>query len=308
MGLDNREYIREEQKRYGGGGQGGFSFGVPGASGGRSIVIILIIINFVMVFLDAFSPIINAAAVESDPEKYKPIHAISDWLSLSSDAIWQVWTFLTYGFVHAGIDSSLMHVVGNMLALFFLGRAVEQRLGGEEFLKFYLTAIIVGGLVFVISQKIQGTPGSCVGASGAVSAVVALFVFMYPRMTVLLFFVIPMRAWVLGVILVAVDLMSALNPESRVAWEAHLGGAAFGAAYYYFQWNFKWLKTGWIQRMFSNKPSLKVHDPDAKFNKLKSDADKVLEKINEQGEDSLSRSERRTLNKYSKELRNRREN
>ena len=305
MGLDNREYIREEQKRYGGGGQG-FSFGVPGA-GGRSVVIILIIVNFALVLLDAFTPVINTADVELDPANIEPIHGLSYWLSLRTDELWQVWTFLTYGFVHAGIDANFMHVAGNMLALFFLGRAVEQRLGGEEFLKFYLFAIVVGGVVFVVSQMIQGTPATCVGASGAVSAVVALFIFMYPRMTVLLFFVIPMRAWVLGVLLIGMDLLHAFDPETRIAWEAHLGGAAFGAAYFYFRWNFGWLKTEWVQNLFSGKPRLRVHDPDARFNKLKLDADKVLQKINEMGEESLTRGERKTLNKYSKELRSRRQ-
>ena len=297
MGLDNREYIREEQRRYGGGLQGGMGFGGGGQS---SMVIKLIIINVVILFLDLFFPI-----VEGQGEK---VHLLNHWMAIKTDSLWQIWTFISYGFAHSGIDSktSIWHIAGNMLALFFLGRAVEQRLGGQEFLKFYLFGILVGGIAFVVSQLIQGQTGACVGASAAVSAVVILFCFMYPNVTVLLFFVIPMRAWILGVLFVGMDLMRAFDPETRVAWESHLAGAAFGAAYFYFRWNFNWLRIDWLAGMFSRKPSLRVHDPDSKFNKLKRDADRILAKINAEGEESLNRGERKILNRYSQELRKRR--
>ena len=46
----------------------------------------------------------------------------------------------------------------------------------------------------------------CFSASGAVTAVIMLFVFLYPHRTILLFMVIPAPAWVLGVIVIALDL------------------------------------------------------------------------------------------------------
>ena len=57
--------------------------------------------------------------------------------------------------------------------------------------------------------------------------------------------------------------------------------------------------------MFSSKPKLRVHDPgsSARDEKLKAQADKILEKISEQGEESLTSKERKILNKYSKKLR-----
>jgi hypothetical protein len=146
--------------------------------------------------------------------------------------------------------------------------------------------------------------GSLVGASGGVSAVVALFVFMFPRATLLLFGVIPMRAWILGVILLAHNFYIALNPESRTAWEAHLIGFGFGAAYYYGKWNFSALKFGGLPK---RKPKLRVHDPDEGDDpQLQEEADRILKKISEQGEASLSRRERKVLTQYSQRLRQRR--
>ena len=126
---------------------------------------------------------------------------------------------------------------------------------------------------------------------------------MYPRVTVLLFFVIPVPAWSIGVILVLLDLSRAFSPDSPIAWQAHLAGFAFGAAYFYFQWNFSWLKFDWLTSLFSSKPKLRVHNPNRGAEKLKQQADEVLAKIAEFGESSLTSRERKILNRYSAELR-----
>jgi membrane associated rhomboid family serine protease len=70
------------------------------------------------------------------------------------------WTIITYMFLHAG----LMHLAFNMLALFFFGPRVEERLGSRNFLTLYLVAGITGALAALIT-----TPGAAVlGASGGV--------------------------------------------------------------------------------------------------------------------------------------------
>lgn len=299
MGLDNRDYIRDEQRRY---SQGGYGFG-SGRPGPMSITTIIIIINVVVFFLDAFTPKIDNVNM----------HWLANFLAMDTGSLWRVWAFLTHGFAHAGIDSDIgiMHLAGNMITLFFLGRYVEMSLGRQEYLKFYLAAIVVSGVVFAISRVLRMQPGDpgtiCLGASGAVTAVVALFIFMYPKVTVLLFFVVPMPAWVVGVLLVGLDLYRAFEPNTVIAWESHLAGAAFGCLYYVSGWRFTWLDLGWFSKLVSGRPQLRVHDPDSRFEKLKSEADRLLAKINEQGEESLSTHERKILNRYSRELRNRRE-
>lgn len=294
-----------------------------GTTGGsrRSIVSIIIIINVLIFVVDAFTSIpadrlaqykavLENTPVEERAKIQKPARWLSSTMALNADVVqrpWNIWQLLTHGFAHASIDSSssFFHVGFNMMALFFLGRPVESRYGRDEFLRFYLVAIVVSGVGWVAAQWIAGTTNStAVGASGAVSAVIALFIMNYWDETIYLFGAIGMKAWVMGAILIAVDLLRAFSSDSHVAWEAHLVGMAFGAAYFQFKWSFSWMKFGWLSNALSAKPKLRVHDPDAKDEALKEQADQVLEKIAREGEGSLSNKERRILEKYSKSLRN----
>ena len=292
------------------------------------MVVTLIIINVAVFVLDMFSDFGGGerrpeVAVEStrsgqaDPESVAQpqpaksnINPLMRFLALESTVYqkpWNIWTLLSHGFAHASISSkeSFFHIGSNMLVLFFLGRPIEQRLGPTEFLKFYLIAIVVSGLGYVLLNL--GSPYSrAVGASGAVSAVVALFIFLYPKQTLLLMGVIPMPAWVLGVFIVLMDVMRAFDPESPIAWEAHLTGFAFGAAYFYRSWNFSWLELEKIGGWFKAKPRLKVHR-ETSDDKIRKQADEILEKINQHGESSLTARERKILKKYSQQVRNQRD-
>ena len=287
MGLQDRQYYQDSYSSPWDSG------GYAPESGQRSIIITLIIINVGIFVLDMFTPV-----------KTQGSHWLSDALALKPaelfSAPWNVWQFLSYGFAHASINSkeNIFHVGSNMLVLFFLGKPIEQRLGRAEFLRFYIIAILVAGLGYFAINFNGGAP--MVGASGAVSAVVALFIFFYPRSTLLVFGVFPIRTWILGVILVGFDLLRSLNPESHIAWEAHLTGFAFGAAYYHLKLNFQRLDFSGLAKVFSGRPKLKIHQPE----QLKKEADAILQKINEQGEESLTAKERRTLQRYSAQIRN----
>jgi membrane associated rhomboid family serine protease len=290
MGLHDRQYYRYEASES--------RWQEPGS--GRSIVRTLIIINAVIFFLDAFSPATGPPPFEHQNRW------LSDFMSFRPadlfDAPWNCWRLLTYGFAHASITSqdSIFHVGGNMLVLFFLGRAIEDRLGRWEFLRFYLLAIVVAGLgyAFLAATRARGT----VGASGAVSAVIALFVFYYPRQMLYLFGVLPIPAWAVGVLVVFMDMMRSLAPESRIAWQAHLVGFAFGAAYYALNLNFGWLQADGLKSLFARKTTLRIHKPD-RDQKLQAQADAILQKISEQGEASLSSKERDILRRYSEQIR-----
>ena len=125
------------------------------------------------------------------------------------------------------------------------------------------------------------------GASGAVSAAVVLFIFMYPRETILLMGILPMPAWVLGVLLLGGNILTALNPTSAIAWEAHFVGAAFGYLYFKLQGSFARFHWDGSAKWKRSRTKLKLHDPDTIDQKLQLDADKILAKISEQGEESL---------------------
>ena len=109
--------------------------------------------------------------------------------------------------------------------------------------------------------------------------------------------------------MLAINIYYALAPGSGVAWEAHAAGALFGFLYYKQQWNLSGLnmpKT--ITNAVRGSGGLKIHDPSVEGpnEKLKQQADAILEKINLQGEASLSARERKTLQRYSEEIRNQR--
>ncbi len=274
------------------------------------MVVTIILINVGIFILDAFSDIFvaNGAGTGDSAGAVGNLNPLGRFLALESDVFfrpWKLWTLLSYGFAHASMRSDIFHIGGNMLVLFFLGRPIEQRLGRREFLKFYLVAIVVAGLVFVVAKFSQETPAIVVGASGAVSAVVALFIFCYPRETLLLFGILPMPAWLLGVLLLFADLSRAFDPTSPVAWQSHLGGFAFGAAYFKLNWSFHWLRLERLGELFKSRPKLKIHQP-ADNEKLKLEADAILEKINEHGESSLSSRERKVLKRYSEQIRRKR--
>jgi hypothetical protein len=152
-------------------------------------------------------------------------------------------------------------------------------------------------------------PASLVGASGAVSAVVVLFIFYFPKQKLLLWGILEMPAWGIGVLMLAVNLFYAFSPNSGIAWEAHAAGAIFGYAYYKLGWNFNGvnLPKSVLNRVGGNQ-GLRIHNPEGSGpdEKLRQRADTILEKINQQGESSLSARERKTLQKYSQQLRKQR--
>lgn len=299
MGIENRDYAR-----YDGRGGGGLSQ--------YSMITILIAINVIVFVLDAFSTKIVAIHPETG-QTLVVGHWLSNLLKLSTQHWYYVWTWITHGFTHASIDSriGLWHIGGNMLTLFFLGRPVEDRIGRFEFLKFYLLAILAGAAGFFLLKSLTGWPvGSVVGASGAVSAVVALFICYYPKQTLLIWGILPIPAWVLGVLLLLSNMQYALDPNSMVSWEAHVAGAAFGVAYWHFGWNFSRLQMpARVKNAVSGQPTLKIHNPSASNGdeKLRQQADAILEKINQQGEASLTSRERKLLNRYSQMVRQQRQ-
>lgn len=300
MGLYDRDYGRNERTPW------------DRVERPRSVVVTLIVINVVVFFAD----LILASRDASGQTR----SLVADWFAVEGQTLvqpWMWWRFLTYGFVHD--TSGITHVLFNMFGLYVFGRDVEYRMGHMEFLRFYLVAVIFGGIVgaatnYLTGQLMVGT----IGASGAVIATAVMFACYYPHREILLMFVFPMKAWVLAVFFVAMDLagafgiMSGMGQASNTAFTVHLAGAFFALGYYFFGWKLTWLDLGAIaelperMRQRSRRMKLKIHDPDRKLAQEADDADRILAKIHEQGEGSLTASERRTLERYSRRQREKR--
>lgn len=137
-------------------------------------------------------------------------------------------TFITYAFLHL----DFWHLASNMLFLWVFGDNVEDALGHVKFLIFYLVCAAAGAAFhgFVVPSS----EGPLIGASGAISGVVAAYFLLHPRVRVwvlVLFRIpLPLPAFIpLALWIVQQFAMLALDLDGAVSWGAHVGGIIAGA-------------------------------------------------------------------------------
>jgi len=151
-----------------------------------------------------------------------------------ANALSRPWTFVTYMFVHAG----LLHLLANSLGLWMLGSAVEQRLGGEKFLLYYIYCG-VGAAFFALLLSRFAAVAPFVGASGSVLGLAVALAILWPDAEMIVIPIpIPMKARTFAILLVGFNAIMALpflRGGSNVAYEAHLGGALFGYLFFRLQ-------------------------------------------------------------------------
>ncbi|MDQ0321615.1 membrane associated rhomboid family serine protease [Pararhizobium capsulatum DSM 1112] len=136
-------------------------------------------------------------------------------------------TYITYAFLH----TDFWHLASNMLFLWVFGDNVEDALGHLRFLAFYLLCAAAGALTHGLVETSSEAP--LIGASGAISGVVAAYFLLHPkvRVWVLVFFriplplpaFIPLALWILQQF-----VMLAIDPHGNVSWGAHVGGIIAG--------------------------------------------------------------------------------
>ena len=234
---------------------------------------------------------------------------LEEWFALRADFFrrpWEVWRLVTYGFLHFGIT----HIFFNMYALWLFGMDIEARYGKAEFLRFYVAALAIAGLVWLIAEAaFSGMASNAVliGASGAITGVMILYVLHFPERTLMFWGVVPIKVWVLGALYVGLDVLGSLNRSDQVAHVAHLGGAGFGFLYVRQRLNLgRWVPSEAIKTLVGRRPKLKIHDPDKTKRDLNKQVDAILEKISREGEASLTRQERKTLEEASRQYQRRR--
>lgn len=166
------------------------------------LIIILLICFFISIFL---------------PEQF--------WLNLAQqpsdlfDGRW--WTLITTGFLHGG----LVHLFGNLLALFVFGRIVEREVKGQGMLIVYFGSLIISGLFTSIIHYLllgDNTPG--IGASGAIMGVVAAAMLLRP-FEITYVVGIPLPVTLAGWLYIIADVTALLQgTQDGVGHFAHLGG------------------------------------------------------------------------------------
>jgi membrane associated rhomboid family serine protease len=206
------------------------------------------------------------------------------------------WTIITYMFLHAGV----MHLAFNMLALFFFGPRVEERLGSRNFLTLYLLSGISGALLSLI----MGPSAAVLGASAAVFGVMLAFAYFWPDMPIHIWGIIPVPARMLVIITTVLSLWFGLGGvRGNVAHFAHLGG--YAGAWLYLKWldrkrqDFRKRATAAPpvrELKFSKRPEVdlgKVHEVN------REEVNRILDKISAHGMSALTDQERQFLSNFA---------
>lgn len=207
----------------------------------------------------------------------------------------QPWTMVTYMFLHG----SLGHIFFNMLALYFFGPRVEQRMGSERFIVLYFIGGIAGALVsFFFAPR-----APIIGASAAVFGVMLAFARFWPRDRIYIWGILPIEARWLVVITTVITLFSGFTgSRSGIADFAHLGGYAGAFLYLAF------LDRTQGARRFRSKTVVQVPeprlgnwrkvDPRSVHEVNRDEVNRILDKISANGLSSLTPQERVFLSNF----------
>ncbi|HLX95469.1 MAG TPA: rhomboid family intramembrane serine protease [Verrucomicrobiae bacterium] len=244
---------------------------------------------------------------------------VDSYFALSVEGLRQgyIWQLLTFQFLHAG----WLHLIFNMLAVFFFGRPVEMALGRGRFLTLYLSSGVIGGLCQMAAALVWPSffGSAVVGASASACGLVAAFAVLnwWERFTLFIyFFPVTMRGRTLlwcSIGLAAGSIF--LTPHSNIANVAHLGGILTGALFVrqIVQGHWHWPEWGSssshpaVPREFAVTRAGKGRFwrsaagksdeelPTDEF--VKNEVDPILEKISAHGIQSLTAREREILEK-----------
>ncbi len=132
---------------------------------------------------------------------------------------------LTSGFLHA----DQMHLLFNMLTLYFFADAVINQVGQVYFIIIYFGSLIAGSLIAVSFHKKEPFY-SAVGASGAVSGILYAAILLNPGMTLLFYFAIPIPGWIFAIGYLVYSVYGMKKQLGNIGHSAHLGGAIGGYA------------------------------------------------------------------------------
>ncbi len=322
MGIYDRDYARDDAADFYGDRRPSPGFRLPFRG---SVTNWLIAINIVVFVLDIVLsryvsvavPRLVGVAPDGSPKVVPELMPpLAGWghFSLSLAVMHaQVWRFLTYQFLHAG----LMHILFNMLGLWSFGRLVEERMGSRRYLAFYILCGIAGASLYLLLSVggmlyqhrvpffLPGSPTDIlVGASASIFGVLVAAAYYAPRSLVSMIFPpVTLELRVMVWIFIAIALLTVYADGNNSGGEAaHLGGAALG---YLLVRHLNWLN--WVDFRSSSpprKPKPSLFDPPSPSAHDQS-VDRILAKIATEGIQSLTEKEKRILQQDTAQKRKR---
>lgn len=242
---------------------------------------------------------------------------ISNYLALPADIsvlAKRPWTIVSYMFLHY----SFLHIVFNMLWLYWFGKIFLEYLDQKKLLSIYFLGGISGGALYILAYNVfpafsENLPYSvAIGASAAVLAIVMAISFYVPDYTINLMFIGPVKLKYIALATIIIDIIS-IQGTNAGGHIAHLGGAVFGIIYAGRFKKGKDISRGfgrlmdWLVSVFKPKPKMKVRykkppgkrETDYEYKARKAEEqkeiDRILEKIARSGYDALTKEEKELL-------------
>jgi len=228
-----------------------------------------------------------------------------------SNFIWKPWTIVSYMFLH----DDIFHILFNMLFLTWTGKLFSEYLGNQKLSATYFLGGICGGLFYMVAYQIfpafaNHDQAILIGASAGVLAVFFAAATLLPNYTTQLLFIGNIKLKFLAIIMFLLYAFSI--PSGNAGGHiAHIGGALFGFV------SIKFLQSGtditkWFSKLFSfksrSRKNMKVvyrsneNADEIYLNKQRmtqENLDRILDKINRSGFDSLTADEKEFLYKAS---------
>jgi membrane associated rhomboid family serine protease len=228
-----------------------------------------------------------------------------------------VWSLVTHALLHD--PDNLLHLAFTLLALFFFGRSVVSEIGPRRMITLFTIAVAVGGLTWLGVNWTH--PGHLYGAAAGVCALAIFFACHSPDQPIAVFFVdIGMRARHLGIGMVVIGLVGLVLveiPGRGHSWfamphSAHLGGMLVGWIYYRYIYQKDWGAfagrpaielPGWLRKSRKAKLPAPVYKVNlSNKDDLRAEIDRILDKINSDGFQSLTDEEKHRLDQARDQL------
>lgn len=275
MAWQEREYHRG-----GDGTMGGFSFPKP-----TPLALGLIITCFAIFILQSFM-------AEGPGSSFNPLVAWGGLTLAEGAAFIQPWRWITYQYLHGGV----FHIFFNCLGIYFFVPRLERQWGPGKTFIFYTLGGIFAGIVFAMMSAMMPIQVPLIGASGSVLAALGACALLFPEMQiVLLFFLVPIR---FAAALFAILYLLLTIGERNLSGAAHLGGLGFGFLAPMLAGPAIGRLLHWWEVKRARKQAMDAREEQEVV-------DLILEKVHDQGMQSLTWRERRFLKRATERQRKR---